>query len=224
MERAGNSGGFGGVRQLVLPIGAAVFVVVALGAVVAAAQRTGNGDAPPTPGPMTLPRTVGYATLTVVRTEPGRLVVSGGGVAELPVGAGTRAWRLEPADADAVETGAAMAIIGVPNEVRNAAIRAIVVGEAGSAGPAGPFGGHEALGEPTALPLITGTVTGVENGRATVRTAAGEVSVWLGPGAPVFRVRETGVEALQPGDRVGVLLDRDGRPDPGRGLLVMRGE
>ena len=40
----------------------------------------------------------------------------------------------------------------------------------------------------------------------------------------MYRVRETGVEALQPGDRAGVLLDRDGRPDPGRGLLVMRGE
>jgi hypothetical protein len=223
VERSSTRASFAAVRQLVLPIGAAVFVLAALVAVVAAARQTGSGDAPPTPGPMTLPRTAGYATLTVVRTEPGRLVVSGGGVAELPVGAGTRAWRLEPADADAVETGAGVAIIGVPNEVRNAAIRAIVVGEAGSAGPAGPFGGHEALGDP-ALPLITGTVTGVENGRATVRTAAGEVSVWLGPGAPVFRVRETGVEALQPGDRVGVLLDRDGRPDPGRGLLMMRGE
>ncbi|PFG74257.1 hypothetical protein A9A59_1472 [Tepidiforma thermophila] len=212
------------MRQLVLPVGAAVFVLAALAAVVAAARQTGSGDAPPTPGAMQLPRIAAYATFTVERVEPGRLVVSGGSVSELPVGAETRAWRLEPADADAVQTGAAIAIIGVPNEVRNAAIRAIIVGDPGSPGPAGPFGGHEALGERFALPMVVGTVVRVEEGRAVIRTGAGEATAWPGEGAPVFRVREVEVDDIRPGDRVGVLLDRDGRPDPGRGLLVMRGE
>jgi hypothetical protein len=165
-----------------------------------------------------------YATFTVERVELGRLVVSGGSVTELTVGRETRAWRLAPADAGAVTAGATLAVIGVPNEVRNAAIRAIVVGDPGNPLPAGPFGGHEALGERFALPIVVGPVVRVEEGRAVIRTGAGEATVWPGEGAPVFRVREVEIDDIGPGDRVGVLLDRDGRPDPGRGLLVMRGE
>lgn len=213
-------------RQLILPVAAAAGVVACLVAVIIAARQTGGGGAPQEPGPMAMPAGAGYAAFTVERAEAGRLAVSGGtGASELTVPPGTRVWVLEPAGPGDIRPGMQAAVIGVPNEVRNAAIRAIVVGEGGTAGAtAGPFAGHEALGEAAALPLVTGRVERVEAGRMVLATAAGEAAVWFAEGAPLFAARERTGEAIGPGDRVGVLLDAAGQPDPAAGLLVLPGD
>lgn len=213
-------------RQLILPVAAAAAVVACLLAVIVAARQTGGGGAPPEPGPMAMPAGAGYATFTVERADRGRLTVSGGtGAGELAVPPGTRVWVLEPIGPGDLRPGMRAAVVGVPNEVRNAAVRAIVVGEGGPEGAtAGPFAGHEALGEAAALPIVTGQVERVEAGRMVLRTAAGEADVWFTEGAPLFAARERAFDTVGPGDRVGVLLDAAGQPVPAAGLLVLPGE
>ncbi len=213
-------------KQLLLPAAAAAAVVICLVAVILAAREAGRGGAPPEPGPMTMPSGPGYTTFTVERAEAGRFTVSGGtGAGELAVPLDSRAWVLEPAAERAILPGMQAAVIGVPNEVRNAAVRLVVVGQGDGPGrTAGPFAGHEALGEAAALPLVTGRVERVEDGRMVLRTSGGEAEVWFREGAPVYVARERTAEAVRPGDRVGVLLAGGGQPNLAAGLLVFPGE
>lgn len=214
-------------RQAAAP--AAIVVVAAgiLASIVVAARGTGGGGAPPTPGPMAVPRGANFAAFNVERVEGTDLAGSGAaGPVRLAVPESAPVWVLERAGEADAAPGMPAAVIGVPNEVRNATIRAIVLGEAGTVEGrvAGPFGGHEALGEPAALPLVTGIIETVEPGRFVLATAGGRAEVWWEEEAPLYVARGRGLDVVGPGDRVAVLLNEAGELDPGRGLLVLPGE
>jgi hypothetical protein len=231
MERATAPSAKGSLRQFVLPATLALVVVASLVGVVAVARQAGEGGAPAPAGPMAMPQGPGHAAFTVKRAEGDRIAVSGGtGAEELRIPAGAPAWRLEPATPAVFEAGRPVVVVGVPNEVRNLTIRAIVVGGEPAVGGtvaegvAGPFSGHEVFGEPTALPVISGVVARVEGDRVVLTTAAGEVTVWVTGDAPLLLARRADPAEVTPGDRVAVLLDASAAPDLARGMLLQGGE
>ncbi len=229
MEGGATGARWPGLVRAVVPAALGLVVAGSLVGIILAAREAGSGgQAPPTPGPMVMPRTAGFAVLTVERVEGDRLVVAGGPTTTLVVPAGTPAWRIEPVTVEEVRPGMRIAVVGVPNEVRNATIRLIVVAEAGEADGdgtlAGPFGGHETLGETMAQPLIRGVVTEVRDGQLTVETSSGTATVWTDEGAPLAAARRAHAGGVRPGDRLAVLLDAAGNPDAARGVLLMAGE
>lgn len=218
-----------GVLRAVVPTVLGLLAVGSLVGIIIAAREAGGSNAvPPTPGPMEAPRSAGFVLLMVERVEGDRLAVAGGPASEMTVPGGIRAWRMERATPAQIQPGMRMAVVGVPNEVRNATIRLIVVADATEADEAGrvagPFQGHETLGEPTALPLVNGVVRETAGDRVAIETASGPATVWLAEGAPVAVVRRVDAASVRPGDRLAVLLDRDGSPDLGRGILLMAGD
>jgi len=216
-----------GVGPVLAPAAAVGFVVAVLAGIIVAARNTGGEAAPPPPGPMAMPAEPAFATFTVERIAGATLAVSGpGGALELAVPPGVRVWLLRAATPGDAAPGLNVAVIGVPNEVRNATVRAIVIGAPGAAAGAvaGPFAGHEAFGGEGALPLVGGTVLEAGDGQLVLSTAAGEAVVWVVDGAPLFAAREGRIEDVRPGDRIAVLRASDGSLDPAQGLLVVPGD
>lgn len=177
---------------------------------------------------MVMPVGACYVAFTVERVDGANLAVSGwdGGrfVALAPA---TPVWLLEPATLGHALVGLPVAVVGVPNEVRNATLRAVVIGVEGAAPGfvAGPFAGHEVWGEANALPLVSGTVSRVEEeGRLVILTVAGEAEVWVGAGALLLVAREGRFDEVVPGDRVAVRRGADGGLDLNGGILVWRGD
>lgn len=228
MTRREALGGGPGWRQVLAPAAALGLGSAVLVALVVVARNTGGGSPPPEPGAMVMPVGAAYAAFTVERVEGANLAVSGSDGARLvAIPPATPVWLLEPATLGDALAGLPVAVIGVPNEVRNATLRAVVIGVGGAAPGfvAGPFAGHEVWGEANALPLVSGTVSRVEEGgRLVILTAAGEAEVWMGAGAPLLVAREGSFDEVQPGDRVAVRLGADGGLDPSRGILVWPGD
>lgn len=219
-------GGISGVKAAALAAAVLAVVATVLLAVLGSARLSSQTSAPPEPGPFALPAGAGYAAYDVVGVDGAVLRLSGSGSAlELEVPERTPAWRLVEADSAGIDPGMAIAVLAVPNEVRNFAVRAIVAGEPGETGrPAGPFWGHEVVREAGVLPVVTGTVERVAADRVEVRTAAGPATVWLTAEAPFYLAVRTGPRDIAPGDRVAFVTDADGKPRPEPGVLISRGE
>ncbi|WP_322795729.1 hypothetical protein [Tepidiforma sp.] len=219
-------GGVSGLRAVVAAGAAVAAAAVLLLAVVVGARVSGGSEAPPEPGPFVRPAGEAYAAFDVERVDGNVLRLSGsGGTLELEVPDRAPAWLLVEAESTRVAPGMAIAVLAVPNEVRNFAIRAIVAGEGReSERPAGQFWGHEVAREAGVLPVITGTVERVEADRIEVRTGAGSATVWLTPDAPLYLAVRTGPGDVGAGDRVAFVTDTEGKPLPGQGLLILRGE
>lgn len=219
-------GGVSGVKAAALAAGVLAAAAAVLLAVLGSARLSSQTSAPPEPGPFALPAGAGYAAYDVVGVEGAVLRLSGSGDAlELEIPEQTPAWRLVEADSAGIDPGMAIAVLAVPNEVRNFAVRAIVAGEGGEAGrPAGQFWGHEVAREAGVLPVITGTVERVAADRVEVRTAAGPATIWLTAAAPLYLAVRAGPGDIAAGDRVAFVTDADGKPLPGPGVLIARGD
>lgn len=125
--------------------------------------------------------------------------------------------RLEAVDTGAVTEGSAVVVIGVRNEVRNFALKAIVIqprpADSADLPPRSELGfvGHEPAAPEGWEPVLWGTVSLATDGMLRLATTAGEVTLQLAEEAPLFAAERVTPADLVPGDRVAIRV-RGGTP------------
>jgi len=220
----------------VVPVALAILLLLALVAIVVLARRASQPDAPAEPGAFAFAATQHTAAWNVERVDGLTLTVSGGpqGTFDLAIPPSTPIEVLEPMAPSEIASGAWLTVVGVPNEVKNFAIRLLVIvvtpGASGDDGlrlSASGFAGHETARDKKEAALLGGVVDSVGASQVTVRTANGTVDVSLAQGAPLRRLRAVGPASdgypVRSGDRVAVHLNSDGTPNVGAGILVFTG-
>lgn len=209
-------------------------VVVGLVAVLIFANQAAEPDVPPPAGAFVPPAELPYQAFDVERNAEGTLRLSSGGGAaaiEVPVGADTRVWLLEPADLEAIEAPVVVNVIAVPNEVRNFAIRLLAFGFAGEGGQinggefialADDFAGHEVSADAAERTVLSGVVRSIDGNVLNVLLNNGANStIEVDGAAPIRIIREGSASDIQPGYRVALHRDASGHVDPARGILVL---
>ena len=221
------------LRQAAAPAVLAILLLFALVAIVVLARRASRPDAPGEPGVFATPAIQHSAAWNVERVEGAALTVSGGpeGTFELVVPPSAPIEVLESLSPEEIVPGAWLTVIGVPNEVKNFAIRLVVIiaapaapGDAGVMRSAAGFAGHEGERDQKESPLLGGFVESVVASQVTVRAAVGVVDVSLAQGVPLRRLRPAADGyPIRSGDRIAVHLKSDGSPDAAAGILVFTG-
>jgi hypothetical protein len=206
----------------------ALAVVAALAAVLLLARRAAAPDVPPEPAPFQAPEPARpMSALDVIQASDGRLALSDGSrdVAFRP---DARIEVLQPATATQIRPGAWLAVIGVPNEVRNFAVRSLVIIDAAAApdgegvvrSPAG-FAGHEAARDQAERPIVGGVVERVDGQRVTLGGPTGPITVDLTPAAPLRRLVQGQAGDIHEGDRIAFAAGRPAADAPA--VLVLPG-
>jgi len=218
-----------------VPAGLAALLVAALVLVVVLASKAAQPDTPPALKEFGAP--VGehpFVAYDVERFAGGALVVSGGvgankkESAQITPPASVRVEVLELVQPPAYRAGDWITIIGVPNQVKSFAIRAVVLlatpGAPDRDGiartPAG-FAGSEAERDSRERPILGGTVDRTEGSTVTLKTSSGPIAVELGATAPFRRSRPGTMDDIREGDRIAFFLN-EGKPDFSA-VLVMKG-
>lgn len=219
----------GGPRQWLLPGGLAVVLLAIIATVVVLAQQAGETGAPPKPAAFEPPR---EALEVVVYDVQG---VTDGAITfaadlestdDLMIPVTARVERLTAMGFAEVKPGDWATVIGVVNGVRNYTIGSVVImdgfratsGDTELRSPGG-FLGYEAARDLQQRVIVAGLVDSVEEGRFTITTPGGPVSVWLegteaaGP-PPFLHLDESSVADIRTGDRVAFPATQDGKPDP----------
>jgi hypothetical protein len=223
--------------QWLLPLLLGFALVGVLVAVVVLARRASEPDAPPEPPTFTVPAPASpVVVFDVEAADGGRLRVSGGdstgrqsGV-DLVLDPSATVDLVEPVAAADLKAGDWLTVAGIPNEVKNFSIRALVVlpgpgapGADGIARSPGGFSGGEASRDGRERPVFGGVIERVEGGTVVLKTAAGQVTVTTTALAPLRRLRTATAQEIHAGDRIALWATRDGQPDTGRGVLVLVG-
>lgn len=230
----------GGLPRWLMPALFGGFLLAGILAVLVLANRTGGSDAPPQPPAFATPAPSRIITAFDVREVAGDVLTlaSAGSTADRPATVTVRSDAaieiLTPARAADIEPGDWLTVIGVPNEVRNYSITAMVVIPPPH-GPAidqfrttaGGFIGHEAIRDAEQVPILGGEVIAVDLAAATAGpgddegTADGEapavvsdtvtltgpdgpIVVTLTPAAPLLRIRAGTAADIAEGDRIAV--------------------
>lgn len=201
-------------------LGAGVAVLVALGVGVGLLARSvGGDDTPPAVPPFSgIPTPVPAFDVSSVEGA----TVSTANAGPLRLDPGARVETLRPAAASSFAPGDGLVVIGVPNEVKNLAIRAIVDVPGAVAGPDGlprspaGFTGSEASRSPNERAVAGGTISDVQGNTITVDGPQGTLRIELDEGAVLMRLA-----AGTPADIVqGVRVAIAGEPGAVRGVLV----
>ena len=203
-------------------------IILAAIVVIALARRAGAPDVPPQPDAFEPPAPVRPTTaFDVQQAAGGRLTLSDGSenVALRP---DARVEVLTPVGDGDVRVGDWLAVIGIPNEVRNFSIRSLVLIEnaappdaEGAVRSAGGFAGHEASRDQAERPLLGGRVSAVEGSRVTLDGLTGPLTVDLTDRAPLFRLAPGHAEQIREGDRMA--LPAGAIADAGSVLLLPGG-
>ena len=223
--------------QWLLPLLLGVVLVGLLVTVVVLARRASEPDAPPEPAAFAAPAAAtAVLVFDVEAADAGRLRLSGGeGAArqsgvDLVLPPSAAADLLEPAAAADLKAGDWLTVAGIPNEVKNFSIRALVVlAGTGAPGPdgfvrsPGGFTGGEASRDARERPVLGGVIERVDGSNVALKTTAGPVTVTLTASAPLRRLRTATAQEIRAGDRIALWATRDGQPDTGRGVLVLVG-
>lgn len=203
-------------------------VIVAFTSVLLLARRAAAPDVPPEPPAFRAPSPARPITsLDVQQAAGGRLTLSDGS-RDAQLAQGARVEVLRPAQPTEVHTGDWLAVIGVPNEVRNFSIRSLVLladpstpDAEGVVRSPGGFAGHEASRDQSERPLLGGVVSSFDGRRITVQGPAGPLAVDLSPNAPLRRLVEGRPDQIAEGDRIAFPA---GNPiSDARGVLVLPG-
>lgn len=201
-----------------LPAGALAVVLIALAGIVWLSGKVGGDDLPPAAPPFdaALPA-AGYTRFTVKQAAEGKLIVVGDVIQGQPppaahdllVTASTAIERLRVVTADSLKPGDPVAIIGIPNEVRNFSIHSLVVVDKPAApdadrvvrSPAG-FAGYEAASDPKDRVIVTGTLDRFEGGKLFLKGPGGTMEVTVTKDVPLYRLESGTAAAIKDGDRI----------------------
>ena len=213
----------------IAPLALLLALVALFATVILLARRAAAPDVPPEPGAFERPSPVRpVVALDVQQADGGRLTLSDGS-RDVPLDSGVRVEALRPATAEQIRPGDWLAVVGVPNEVRNFAIRSLVVlpspgapDHEGVVRSPGGFAGHEASRDQNERPVMGGVVTAVDGRRIVLQGAAGPITVELTPNAPLRRLSEMRADEVREGDRIAFSAD-SGRVTDARSLLVLPG-
>jgi hypothetical protein len=201
-----------------LPLILGAVTVAALIGVVVLSQTLGETSLPPPAPAFTVPLRESVAgrdvkdrtadSLVLVRREGDNTIED-----TLALDPALAVERLAPARPADIAPGDTLVVLGVPNLVRNFAIRAVVaippelLGESNGEFPrtrAG-FGGYEALIGGADRPLVAGLVERVDGDIITIGGPDGPIQVEANAGAALYRVEAADSSAIEPGDRVALL-------------------
>ncbi|GAB4329261.1 MAG: hypothetical protein Kow0010_13500 [Dehalococcoidia bacterium] len=208
----------GGLPRWLMPAVFGVVVLAGVLAVIVLAARSGGSDAPPQPPPFAPPAPSRVVTAYDVREVTGDVLTLAvaGSTADRPSPVTLRSdvavEVLAPATASDVEPGDWVTIIGIPNEVRNYSITAIVVVPPPHGEPidafrttASGFLGHEPIRDTAQVPILGGEVTAVDGDTLTLTGPDGTMLITLTEAAPLVRVARAAAGAIGEGDRIAVL-------------------
>ena len=144
---------------------------------------------------------------------------------KLTITAGLRIERMTPITTADVRVGEWLTAVGIPNQVKNFAVRALVLlpggGTPASDGfvrSAGGFVGHESSQSQDDRPILGGTVERIEGSTIVLTTVAGTVNVRAEAGTPIFRLEAGSAKDVGEGAR---LAGTFGESDP-VSILVQR--
>lgn len=210
------------------PLALIVGIIVAALIVVGLTRRAAAPDVPPQPDAFNPPSPVRPTiALDVQQAIDGRLTLSDG-TANVSLRPDAVVEFLMPAGAGDVQVGDWVAVIGVPNEVRNFSIRTLVLldrdtapDEEGIVWSQGGFAGHEAARDQAERPLLGGRVTGVDGSRITLDGPTGAITVDLTNRAPMVRLMRGEASGIHEGDRIAVPVGAVG--DAGAVLVLPGG-
>lgn len=195
-----------------LPLGSLVAALLALGtAAVAVPLLLTRGSPPPEPPPFA-PPTPGFRLTEVVAVGEGPPLLAD---RTIQLGETTLVERLQPISPQDVELGDLLAVVGVPDEVRNYRIVLLLVlpsgGDEGQPRTAAGFTGHEPFGA-NATTVAWGTVASIEGRTVRLERREFGTTLTLEDGAPLVRAARGDLTSLQPGDRLAIRFDAEGRP------------
>lgn len=199
----------------------AVLIVVVMGAlatVILLAQRASGSDAPPRPAAFIPPSPVlpmsrysvsaaSEGRLTIVRDAPkGAPAVAAIEVSLAPDASVERLTPIAPAD---VRVGDSVTVSGVPNDVRNFAVRRVVVQAKpgatdidGFARSPGGFIGDETQADPIERTILGGTVISITGNVLSLQGSSGMFTLALASSARLFRLEVSTANAIREGDRL----------------------
>lgn len=201
------------------PVLAFVAVVAVLAGVVFLSSQIGADDLPPEAPAFAPPPTAAMPARYTVKQAAGGIVsviedsVAGQGAPrsrDLAPPAGTPIEVLRPIPVGDIRPGDLVAIVGVPNSVRNFSIRTVVVYPTGTAAsngvartPAG-FSGHESAVDLADRVVMTAPVCESSNGALVLDGPLGPMTVTLKAPGAFYRIAPGTIDDLRPGDRVAV--------------------
>ena len=213
----------------IAPLALLLGLLALFGTVILLARRAAAPDVPPEPPTFERPSPVRpVVALDVQQAGAGRVTLSDGS-RDVPLDSALRVEALRPATAEQIRPGDWLAVIGIPNEVRNFSIRSLVIlpspaqpDQEGVVRSAGGFAGHEASRDQNERPVMGGVVTAVEGRRVTLQGPAGPMTVELSPNAPLRRLTEIRPDEIREGDRIAFSAG-SGRVTDARSVLVLPG-
>ncbi|MGH2632344.1 MAG: hypothetical protein ACRDG3_02935, partial [Tepidiformaceae bacterium] len=208
------------VAGWVMPVALVLITVATLVAVIVLSRVVGNEHLRPEAPPFTYSPSQGYARFSVKEATAEKLTVVGdtpdGAPAPAPQdlvpGPATKIEALQPLDAANIAVGDWVAVIGIPNEVRNFSIHAIVdMPDSGEPGAdhvlhsPGGFAGNEASPNAADRVIFGGPVTAIDGTTLTLGGAGGPISLTLATAPPLYRLETVPLSAIHDGDRVSVI-------------------
>ena len=205
----------------IVPAGLALVTLATLVGVIVLSRVVGNEHLRPAAPPFTYsgPAQV-YARFSVKEAATGHLTVVGDAPDGAPVpaprvvtpGPGTKIEALQPVDAATIVVGDWVSVVGIPNEVRNFSIHAVIVMAATGQPDAdhvlrspGGFEGNEASPNAADRVIFGGAVSAIQGTTLTLTGAAGPITLELEPSAPLYRLEAVPLSAIHDGDRVSVI-------------------
>jgi hypothetical protein len=211
-----------GRLQWLAPLVVLVVLIAVLGAIIVLSRRAGTSDAPPEAGPFQRPAlTHPTEAWDVSDSDGSRLALargSGGNSSsrDLPLVDTMSFDGLLPATIADVQVGDWITAIGVPNDVRSFAIKAMVDIPGGGTPDhdgflrtPGGFAGNEALRDPVQQPFAGGVVQSIDGTTVTVQGLAGTMQFDILPGAPLRKLKKIAASDIHPGDRVAYASGAD---------------
>ena len=222
------------LRSWTAPAALLASMLVLLVGVFVASRLTGGNSPPPSPDALSTPVPGSpFIAFDVEEITAERFgLVAGQDAArqavEITLGQDVVVDFLMPADPDEIEPGDWVTVIGVPNPVRNFAIKMILIIPGGQtlddgfARTPSQFLGHEAARESREVSILGGLVTAVTPDLIEFE-AGGPSTIALTPETALRIVSPGKPDQIEPGDRLAMHTGDDGEADSSLGVLVLVG-